>query len=602
MGKYKIIRVLLERIGLLNDKISIRKRVRAFFIYFVIIPIVLIIAIYYKYSMNFFEKEVSKLALKSLNQAKSNIHYRLENIAEILSSIMAASYPYINRPVQADSLSQQIDDFQSLINILQMYENRNMISRLRLFVEDDKIYSRQKDVFFSLSDLHDYDKLLRDFSNGRQVAWQDTYLYRDMLRNEESHIISCIFSLRSIEDYNTFSAVLYADIKEESISNILDVGLDYNESVFLLNTDGVVISHKNKAMIGSKYFSDQEMAEMIQNRTGIMKRRINESTEIAAYDKISYPEWFIVTTLLKEQIYGKGMESFSVSSMFSMVLVLIIFVISVFILFIIIMESSIMQLHSMVRRIDSLGMEALGVNNIKNKNVPSIFSLENHVNELIETIKNILEDSYKSKIAVREAQFKALQAQINPHFLYNTLDTIKWMAMDSQKENTIWMIDSLSKYFRLSLSGGQDIVSIQDEYTLALVYLGMQKKRFSNRFDIICHVDKNLFSYKIPKLTLQPIIENAIFHGLQKNKFVDAKITIAILMDEDIIIEVSDNGIGMSEETVNDILSGRSMSKGYGLSNVVERIKLFCGNRYNLSILSEPGVGTTVTLRISPQK
>ena len=108
MGKYKIIRVLLERIGLLNDKISIRKRVRAFFIYFVIIPIVLIIAIYYKYSMNFFEKEVSKLALKSLNQAKSNIHYRLENIAEILSRIMAASYPYINRPVQADSLRSRL--------------------------------------------------------------------------------------------------------------------------------------------------------------------------------------------------------------------------------------------------------------------------------------------------------------------------------------------------------------------------------------------------------------------------------------------------------------------------------------------------------------
>jgi len=550
--------------------------------------------------MNVFEKEVSKLALKSLNQVKINIHYRLENIAEISSSIMAASYPYINRPVQSNLLSQQIDDFQSLISILQGYEKRNMISRLRMFVEEDKIYSRQKDIFFPLSDLHDYEKLMHDFNNGRQVAWQDTYLYRDMLRNEESYIISCICYLRSVEDYNKFSAVLYADIKEENISDILDVGLDYNESVFLLNTDGIILSHKNKAMIGSKYFSDQEMAEMLQNQKGIMKSRKNETTEIVAYDKISYPEWFIVTTLLKEQIYGKGIESFRVSSMFSMVLILITFIISVFILFIIIMENSILQIHSMVRRINLLGMEALGVNNVKNKNVPSILSLENHVNELIEAIKNILEDSYKSKIAVREAQFKALQAQINPHFLYNTLDTIKWMAMDSKSEDAVWMIDSLSKYFRLSLSGGQDIVSIQDEYNLAMVYLGIQKKRFSNRFSVICHVDDNILSYKIPKLTLQPIIENAIFHGLQPKKFVDAKITIAILFDEDIIIEVSDNGIGMSEETINNILAGKSKSKGYGLINVVERIRLFCGDKFTFSILSEPGIGTTVTLRISP--
>jgi two-component system sensor histidine kinase YesM len=234
--------------------------------------------------------------------------------------------------------------------------------------------------------------------------------------------------------------------------------------------------------------------------------------------------------------------------------------------------------------------------------------LEQSVDHLIHRVNELMQETYQSKVQEREAQLRALQAQINPHFLYNTLDTINWIAIGHNVPDISQMIGGLAQYFRLSLNKGRDLVSVSDELMLAKVYLEIQQTRFPKSFSFKFDVEDGLEQFEIPKLTLQPIVENALLHGIRKSKWKTGTIRIqAKIVDADIVLSVTDDGIGMEQETAQSLLTeprhvGHSDGAGssYGLYNVNERIKLFTDNKYGLEIQSHPGEGTTVTVRYRP--
>lgn len=176
------------------------------------------------------------------------------------------------------------------------------------------------------------------------------------------------------------------------------------------------------------------------------------------------------------------------------------------------------------------------------------------------------------------------------------------MAIKRNADDISFMLDSLAKYFRLSLNKGKDIVSIADELNLAEVYLQIQKTRFVNSFDYVINAEDEVLLCSIPKLVVQPIIENAILHGIQKNRGVVGMIIVtATKTEKEIILIVKDNGIGMTQESVEQILinsSDNANRRSYGLYNVNERIKLLFGAEYGITINSEIGVGTEVTIKI----
>lgn len=233
-----------------------------------------------------------------------------------------------------------------------------------------------------------------------------------------------------------------------------------------------------------------------------------------------------------------------------------------------------------------------------------------------------MEETYRSKVQEREAQLRALQAQINPHFLYNTLDTINWIAIGHKAHDISQMIDGLARYFRLSLNKGKDVVTVTDELELAKVYLEIQQTRFPKSFEFAFELagkDESdeapkvgliLESCLIPKLTLQPIVENALLHGIRKAKGKTGKITIRAYIDgDDLLLSVSDDGIGMDPDFAQTLLTEprpamRTDGSGssYGLYNVNERIRLFSGEDYGLNIQSQLGEGTTITARFKCQR
>lgn len=219
---------------------------------------------------------------------------------------------------------------------------------------------------------------------------------------------------------------------------------------------------------------------------------------------------------------------------------------------------------------------------------------------MIQKIDTLIKDDYTKQILIKDAQLKALQAQINPHFLYNTLDSINWMAKLNQQRDISVMVESLGNLLRSAISGKEPIITLKEEVQLLKDYLTIQKMRFGDRLQFQLEIDQQWLSLKIPKLILQPIVENSINYGLE-NTLGICRITVKAVPDSDCLnITVIDNGPGIPDELLKKLAQGEVKPKGsgIGLQNIDHRIKLIFGEEFGLSVTSELGVGTKVLIRI----
>ena len=230
--------------------------------------------------------------------------------------------------------------------------------------------------------------------------------------------------------------------------------------------------------------------------------------------------------------------------------------------------------------------------------------LSESLNIMIEKLSNLIETVKVEQNNLRDAELKLLQAQINPHFLYNTLDAIMWLAEADKKQEVIAMVGSLSDYFRTSLSKGNDLITLEEELQHIKSYLEIQQFRYKDILDYNIYIPPELNHYRIPKITLQPLVENALYHGI-KNKRGKGNINIGgKIAEENIILFVRDNGMGMKSERVRQIMcdlkekADRQDTQFYGLFNVNERLQLYYGKNYGLNITSIYTEGTTVEVYI----
>ena len=232
--------------------------------------------------------------------------------------------------------------------------------------------------------------------------------------------------------------------------------------------------------------------------------------------------------------------------------------------------------------------------------------LSDSLNAMIDKINELLDQVTTEQIRLRKAEFELLQAQINPHFLYNTLDTIVWLAEAGDQKRVVSMVGNLSDFFRTSLNQGKDIISIREELAHVRSYLEIQQVRYQDILRYEITVPEDLYEYKIPKITIQPLVENALYHGI-KNKRGQGTITITGERSENgFVLYVRDNGIGMTQERLKEVRAGiQKLSytgkEIYGLYNVNERIRLNFGETYGISIESTYGEGTCVSISLPDQ-
>jgi two-component system, sensor histidine kinase YesM len=239
-------------------------------------------------------------------------------------------------------------------------------------------------------------------------------------------------------------------------------------------------------------------------------------------------------------------------------------------------------------------------------NSDEIAELGSSFNIMTIRIKELLDERIKEQKKLKNAEFKVLQAQINPHFLYNTLDTIVWMAETGHNDKVILLVRELSNFFRRSISKGRDVITVEEEVGHVSSYLSILKVRYRDTLDYIIDVDNSLFGYSIPKFTLQPLVENALYHGI-KNKRDTGKIVIKGRQtnEGEMLFEILDNGIGMDEERLKVVITSLDIDHeessdvtSFGMSNVHQRIRLYYGNKFGLKINSIINQGTSVLVSI----
>lgn len=225
-------------------------------------------------------------------------------------------------------------------------------------------------------------------------------------------------------------------------------------------------------------------------------------------------------------------------------------------------------------------------------------------NHMIARIDQLIQMVYVEQENKRTAEMKSLQEQIKPHFLYNTLDTISWMARDYDAEDIVRLVDALTNMFRIGLSHGKDIITVKEEITHVSNYLYIQKIRYKDKLNYVIHVDESLYAIEVPKLILQPLVKNAIYHGV-KAKRGGGTITITGVPEgENLVFTVQDDGAGMLQEKVEELnrrMSERSVldeKKSFGLFYIQERIQLCYGKGYGVHVESTLGEGTRVTITL----
>ena len=260
------------------------------------------------------------------------------------------------------------------------------------------------------------------------------------------------------------------------------------------------------------------------------------------------------------------------------------------------------KLHDVTSTIARHDLEALVTAN----NADEITELGLSFNIMVGKIKELLDAKIEEQESLKKAELRALQAQINPHFLYNTLDTIIWMAEGRRVDQVVELVRALSRFFRITLSKGKDWITMGEEIEHVESYLAIQKMRYRDILDYQVQVPDDLRDGQMLKLTLQPLVENALYHGIKNKRSGGTIVVRGRRLEGDLLrIEVEDNGIGMNPEQLAHVhaliageAGGAAAENGYGINNVNQRIKLYYGPQYGLTIESEYRQGTRVSLVI----
>ena len=389
------------------------------------------------------------------------------------------------------------------------------------------------------------------------------------------------------------SGVLLMQYYTDSIDAILEHYKNtQNSYCYLLDNTSNFLYHPFIKEISSGLYKENT-TKIALNSTNYSIKKLHGTKWLIERQQIGYTGWNIVLVSSLFNIHTENMGIYYVIWL----LLLIVGIILVF--------TDILLFHDFTNPVYQLldTMQEFGKGNYEVKaaenGIGELKTLSAHFNIMAEKLQNQMGEIRRNEREKRKMEKKLLQSQINPHFLYNTLDAIGWLCEEERCQDAVEMVNALAKLFRISISKGHELIPIEKEVEHARSYLKIQNFRYKNQFSYEFQVEEDCLQYYCNKITLQPIIENAIYHGL--DRMVDeGRILIRIYSEgEDVVFRVEDNGVGMSEEQCRSILHKEpGDNSGIGIKNVNDRIKIYFGKEYGLSIESELDEGTTVIIRM----
>lgn len=576
----------------LKHPLTIRKKMLLSFFSLIFLPMFILVIVTYVNVTSSIEENTRYSAMLSFNQAidmlsnKVNVMIKASNIIYTNADVRSI----LNRRESKTDIIQQNMDMRSLERLLNSLSDVENVYSVSLYTPSWMMFSRQ-DIMF-----HDFDRL------------KQTDLYLELLRCKDIVLwglsenipkrggvggdieaISFLRRIYSYENYDEIIGIVKVSILKETIEDILTrANITKKGSVFIVNSNGDVVCSTDTVEIpniaNSKHLSNTDY--------NWQKIDVTSQSYLINSNAISNTDWKLVTAIPYDEFFTAGKHINSIIFTFAFFLGLIAFGIANLI------SSSITNRIILLRQ----NMQYVQQGNldikISTNGLDEIDQCIDSFNYMLRQIKNLLEEQRRNGQIIRRTELEVLQAQINPHFLYNILELINWKALDYDAREISQISQSLAKFYRSGLSNGEFTVPFRTEIECVQAYIEIQNVRFDNRIQFDTDIEADVYQYHILKMILQPLIENAIVHGILESGRKDGHIRLSANIKEDIMIKIEDNGAGMSKETITALLSDREITKqcGYGIKNIIERIKLCYGPSYGITYQSELGYGTCATI------
>ncbi len=576
----------MKKIHFLN---ALRIKLGIIAVILIAIPIMVFSFTYSKTVKEIIQKKYTESAIQSVFETGEKINLMLDDLEEF--STMVISNSTLLRMLKNRSDYTQ-DDFN---NVLRTFiTSRDDIEAIDLSVENNYYSTGVRKI--GLPDRISY-KL---FNSSGQPIWIPT---RSKMIEIHGTFEKKYFTLgRKVVDYNTLKD--YGFIRFDFEENILkDAYYSLQEDeissieVFICDNKGKIISHPNKGRIGetiqSEAYTDKVLKDFKGHNYMLYKTDVEK---IAIYSTIENNDWKIIKTLPTSYLYQE------INHLQKQILFggsVYVFVIILFILiFAFRYTEPMIKMKAVIKKVEQGDLTA----RTEIMSNDEVGQLGLSLNNMIEKMQLLIDKLVKEEQEKKELELEALHAQINPHFLYNTLNTIKWMAKIQGNTSVSKAITALIKLLRISINLGRDMITLREEIDYVENYVLIQKLRFNKTIHILKNIDESCLDLTVPKLILQPIVENSIIYGLTEERMEISIQIKSFIKEEQLIIEISDDGPGIEAEVLKNILSDSTDKNKFskvGLNNINHRIQLYCGSEYGIDIEAKMGVGTLVRCRLS---
>lgn len=540
----------------------------------IVVMIVLVLTVTFFFAfVNIYKNTTEENVVTSSEQAVLQVKNTVENYTEDMEILMDMIQKNISRGKEnTDTYLKNLISIRKDIVAITTYDEQGKL--LKAWSDRGKLKENiVENLSFNQNVPKEKEEMLNVTKPHVESLFEDYYPWvvtiSEYMKNSEGEIIQVAL-----------------DIQFSQIANYMDnVGIGQHGYCYIADKKGDIIYHPQQQLIYSGL--KEEEYNYLKDGSHV------EKDAIYSVRSLDNCEWKIIGVCYIDEMITNRVNHImkTLSVIFLIVVLLTVLIIRFF-----------SKLFSNPARELANAMQEFekDTNNFEFKSIEGtaeITSLTESFEHMVVQIKELVEKVRQEEITLRKTELKALQAQINPHFLYNTLDAIAWLCEEERYKDAVEMVNSLAKLFRISISRGHELITIEKEMQHAKSYLKIQNFRYKNQFTYSFDVDEECLNYLCNKITLQPIIENAIYHGI--DRMVDeGKINIGIHQKCDrIIFSVEDNGVGMTEEQCEEILHKDAGDRvGIGIKNVNDRIKIYFGEEYGLTIQSELDEGTRVTI------
>ena len=488
---------------------------------------------------------------------------------------------------------------------------KNAIRRLTTdsIVTDVRIYVDFPEELETLDDDPNTENILAPISQAKGTYWYG--IFQGNRENQEMFCPSFYLGSQEKKNYgdmayicplslyyhsNAYKAYLAVYFSDSKLNSILSDNLSLEGSVsYIVNERDAIVATSDQSLSGIYRLDYDTIKESFMSSNNFIERNILDTKVYAGFYSISNTDWFMVTILPPPLIHESNHLMLQIALLYAGFLVLALIFANVLAHSITGRLSSVIRQMQTVRHGPPTPMESPQAHD-------EIGDLIDTYNYMTRKMYELMEKQAKAAEDLRIAEFNSLQAQINPHFLYNTMDMINWMALQGQTEEISHAVQSLSRFYKLTLSRKKGISTIARELEHVTIYVQLQNMRYHDSIELITDIPDELSEYQIPKLTLQPVVENSILHGILEKESKSGTIVITGWMEnEDIVLLISDDGVGIPPEILSTILSGKGNSQSGGTNiavyNTHRRLQILYGKDYGLIYSSNPGEGTEVEIR-----